>query len=358
MDKQLKMRKLISVLLIGILALSLPLSCMAAVGDYAIYKLDLKCIDNFIVLNLWQTEPYNLYKNSKICKNTQVQSIYSKMAEQLTGDETEEEVYPVFESVTFEVVIDALNNGISSVEAIIGAIPDTLKEKGVDLDKYNAIADKTALHQSLSSMKYADMDDFASKLTQVISGAPVGFSDMSSAEWAREAVEALAAKGIVSGKGNNMFYPNDTVTRGEFAKMLIGALGVATSLEVEFKDVEKGAWYEKYVGGAVQSGLMNGYGEAFGVENSLTREEMATVIYRALAKNGYELTSLNTVEFADASEISDFAREAVKALSEAGIMQGMDNNMFSPKTPATRAQTAKMLYSIITIMENSKEVTE
>ena len=175
----------------------------------------------------------------------------------------------------------------------------------------------------------------------------VAFYDLGSVSWAKEAIEALSLKGIVAGTSQGYFEPNGLVTREQFAKMIILASGKYNSLAVnEFTDIPAGDWSATYVASAKAAGFINGVGEGkFGYGRSITREDMAVMIYNVMKANGVTFDA-NKTDFADYSEISDYAKEAVSALAAKGIINGMGDNTFAPKATATRAQAALLVYAI------------
>ncbi len=175
----------------------------------------------------------------------------------------------------------------------------------------------------------------------------VAFYDLGSVSWAKEAIEALSLKGIVAGTSQGYFEPNGLVTREQFAKMIVLASGKYNSLAVnEFTDIPAGDWSATYVASAKAAGFINGVGEGkFGYGRSITREDMAVMIYNVMKANGVTFDA-NKTDFADYSEISDYAKEAVSALAAKGIINGMGDNKFAPKATATRAQAALLVYAI------------
>jgi len=172
------------------------------------------------------------------------------------------------------------------------------------------------------------------------------FADMGNALWAENAVNYLYGKSIVSGKAEGLFYPNDMVKREEFVKMLVLAFGLDGEGEKpEFVDVSANDWHYPYVNAAYKSGVVKGISEnAFGVGGYITRQDMAVMIYRIL--NNYSGNFENTTEldFTDADEISDYSKAAVGYLKALGVISGMEDGSFKPKSECTRAQAACVIY--------------
>ncbi len=181
-----------------------------------------------------------------------------------------------------------------------------------------------------------------------------GFTDMASAQWALEAVNSLAAEGIVSGDGNGTFRPGDSVTREEFLKMILVAFDFnIENTSVAFGDVAPGAWYAPYVATAYNSGITKGKSDtAFGVGDSITREEMAVFIARAAEKINKPVTAVSSYDaFADEADVSAYALEAVRLLQNAQIINGMADNRFCPSELSTRAQAAVIIYRAMANIE-------
>ena len=141
------------------------------------------------------------------------------------------------------------------------------------------------------------------------------------------------------------------VTREQFIKMLVEAFGFTSNGgNVNFNDVDKNAWYYSYVKTAANIGLAEGYDGKFGIGEELTREQMATMLYRAAKLANITLNEVNDeIEFKDAEEIADYAVEAMNKLSAAGIISGTGNNMCSPKEISNRAMAAKVIYELTQI---------
>lgn len=174
-----------------------------------------------------------------------------------------------------------------------------------------------------------------------------GFSDLTDAEWAIEAITALAGKGIVSGSGDGKFNPNNSVTRDEFTKMTILAIGMYDgNAECDFSDVSRDEWHYSYIASAEDRGIITGIGDgSFGTGRRITREEMAVIVKRAAQAAGISYAQFRSLsEFADSHMIADYAKESISELYCAGIINGVGGNMFAPTENCTRAQAAKIIY--------------
>lgn len=178
---------------------------------------------------------------------------------------------------------------------------------------------------------------------------PVTFGDVKAVAWARESIEGLAARGIVSGVAADAFAPRNPVTRAEFIQMLMSALDLnQPNAASTFKDAKAGAWYYNALASAEQLGIVSGLPDGtFGIDNRITRQEMAAMAYRAIVKAGITLSGNQTGEFSDAADIAGYAKEAVAAMHKAGILNGTGNGAFNPKGTATRAEAAVILYQLL-----------
>lgn len=187
-------------------------------------------------------------------------------------------------------------------------------------------------------------------ITDHFSKYAIGYSEVEFKDvegWAEQYIYYLADRAIVSGKGNGMFAPNNSITRAEFVKILSGVAGVDLSkyTSAGFTDVKAGDWFEKAVAWASETGITSGVSDKeFAPNAKITREQMAAMIVRFTQQTGYKLNELSPYnEFADQDMISSYAIESVVKVQQAGLIVGKENNMFDPKGNATRAETSKVL---------------
>lgn len=175
---------------------------------------------------------------------------------------------------------------------------------------------------------------------------PEGFTDIADVPWARNAINYLSANKIINGKSENIFDPNANITRAEFVKILVVALGLEApnSDNVSFGDVPADAWYADFVAAAASAGLVMGDdNNNFSPDSPITRQDMSVILYRGFKPEAKG----EAASFDDSADISDYATEAVAALSAAKIVNGTGNNMFSPLNCATRAEAAVMVYNLL-----------
>lgn len=173
--------------------------------------------------------------------------------------------------------------------------------------------------------------------------------------WANNSINYLVARGIINGVGNDQFAPNNNITRAEFVKILAGiedGIDLTKANNVSFADVQSGKWYSQSINWAVENKIAKGYSSRkFGLNDSITREQMAVMIYNVAKVIGYDLSDTNkSIKFADDDKISSYAKDAVSAMQKAGIINGKSNNLFDPQGKATRAEAAKMISILLKSM--------
>ncbi|CAM3298279.1 S-layer-like y domain-containing protein [Paenibacillus lupini] len=181
------------------------------------------------------------------------------------------------------------------------------------------------------------------------------FSDLNN-HWAKTDVELMASKLIVKGISNDKFAPNAVVTRAEFAAMVVRALGISEDqAAASFKDVSSKDWFAGAVGAAVKAGIVKGYeGNSFKPNASITREEMAVMISRALTFTGKQPAGSGTEllnAFKDKASIEDWAKIAVAQAVDAKIIEGTTGGNFAPDSKATRAEAAVMLKRLLEFVD-------
>lgn len=182
----------------------------------------------------------------------------------------------------------------------------------------------------------------------------VTFNDISNAthDWAMTGVNALASRNIINGVGNGSFEPNRSVTRAEFVKMVVSMFDVNdTSASANFTDVSAGDWYNAVVGTAQKLGITNGYEDgSFRPNDTISREEMSTMLYRAAEVLSVVIESANNAgTFEDDWNIQNYAKIPVYKMRNAGILNGVGNNTFDAKSDCTRAQSAVAIYNMFIV---------
>ena len=173
-----------------------------------------------------------------------------------------------------------------------------------------------------------------------------GFTDVSPDAWYRESVAYVSGKGLMNGVGENRFDPEGSVTRGMLVTILHRMTGAPEPAGgLSFADVPTGSYYEAAVRWASGAGVVNGYSDRqFGPEDNVTREQMATILYRYARTKGIDTGSLASLaSFADQGRISPYAADAMAWANAAGLITGVSQTALDPQGLASRAQTATII---------------
>ncbi|MEK8128260.1 discoidin domain-containing protein [Paenibacillus filicis] len=177
------------------------------------------------------------------------------------------------------------------------------------------------------------------------------FGDLDSYDWAKHAVEVMAAKGVVTGTADGSYAPAEPVKRADFLLLLMRALGLNAKTEGDsaFSDVGADAYYAEAVAAARRLGIVSGTDQGgFLPEQPVTRQEMMTMMHRALTAAQKTLaagTEADLAGYADESSLSSYARPSVAALVKSGLVEG-DGQQLSPLASATRAEAAVLIYRV------------
>jgi S-layer homology domain. len=174
--------------------------------------------------------------------------------------------------------------------------------------------------------------------------------------WARKDIVLMANKLIVEGRTQDRFVPDDPISRAEFAALLVRAHGLDDDPNgpTPFRDVAPGAWYAGVVRAAYQHRLIYGFGDGtFRPSDTITREQMAVMIVRAMEYAGYapDANRAAAKTFADEADIAPWADAAVDMLTRASIINGLTETRFGPREYATRAQSAVLLKRMLQAMQ-------
>ncbi|HCU07746.1 MAG TPA: hypothetical protein DF480_02035, partial [Clostridiales bacterium] len=200
---------------------------------------------------------------------------------------------------------------------------------------------------------YAKINSLTNSVYSVIYN-PVTFSDMAS-HWAKEAVNDMGSRMVVTGAGKGAYEPDRNMTRAEFATIMVRALGLsADDTASSFGDVRTGDWFRGYVNTAGAYGIITGYNSTqFGPQDTITREQAMTMIARAMKLTGLS-ADLNDTEkagllaaFSDSSRLSAYAKDSAATCLKTGIVTGKTASSISPGTPITRAEVAVMVRRLL-----------
>jgi len=187
----------------------------------------------------------------------------------------------------------------------------------------------------------------------VIKGS-INYTDIGN-HWARNDILLLANKFIVDGRTASQFQPEKPVTRGEFAAFIARGLGLSGDKKAaaRFKDVNPSTAMAAYIGAATKAGIVVGNQDGtFKPNDPITRQEIAIMTVRATEKAGANILlsrsqSSVLAKFKDQKQIASWSATSVAKAVEAGIINGVAADKFSPAAKATRAQAAVMIERLL-----------
>lgn len=194
----------------------------------------------------------------------------------------------------------------------------------------------------------------------VFAGNNTTFKDLGPNHWAYNSVMQMVNRGILEGHEDGTFRPDDSVTREQFAKVLVVSLGIPLENpdKPTFKDVSKGDWSYTYVESAAD--YLIGYelsdGLYFKGSDAALREDMAAAI--VCAKNLQDETPDYSVldSYTDKDKISPKSKKYVAIAVKHGIMEGYGDNIFGPQNTLTRAEACELMYKSSIIAKIDEKV--
>ena len=185
----------------------------------------------------------------------------------------------------------------------------------------------------------------------VFAAEPLPFKDVQVGTWFYDDVAYAYEHDLMRGVGNDLFAPAASTSRAMIVTILHRIEGApASSKNLTYTDVKSGTWYIDAVKWATEKKIVNGYSEKkFGPSDDITREQLATILYRYAEYKQYDLTkSADLSVFQDANKVSSWAKTAMSWANATGLIRGTYVGL-EPTGKATRAQTAAILHRF---MEN------
>ena len=227
------------------------------------------------------------------------------------------------------------------------------KVNGGEADREDPLGDDEADKQ-LSFETAARIDDngnaalplsHASQYAIVIddhshAGSELPFTDVRTDDWFYDPVCCVYEMGLMTGVSDTAFAPNTTTTRGMVAAMLHRLEDSPTAENAGFSDVHDGDWYATAVNWAAGVGIVGGFGDGtFQPNAAITREQMASILYRYAAYKGMDVSARATLDgYID--QPSAWAEDVMQWAVAEGLLTGVSEDRLQPQGPATRAQVA------------------
>lgn len=191
-------------------------------------------------------------------------------------------------------------------------------------------------------------------ICMAISGNVLAYTDVDG-HWAEKEITNLSLNGIMSGYTDNSFKPNQNMTRAELVTVINRLLGNSVQNTRYVPDINAKDWFYVDIRKGIESGVIQGNSEGYVRPNDLvTREEAILMLQRALVPP--DQTGI-TYSFSDASDISEWSKEAVNTFWKSGYVSGYSDNTIRPKNYITRAEVVKIITNMIDVYATFGEFT-
>jgi hypothetical protein len=322
-------------------------------------------IDGYTVVEIGTSAFYNFDEVTSITLPDTVESIYRFAFEGCTGIESMELPeglvsisYGAFTNCSSlsELIIPSTLEwigwyvfyGCESLETIV--IPENVTELGdetfdTSLAAIYGYTDSYAeWYANDAGIRFIPLDADGNPTEELYNGFP----DVADNAWYAEAVRYNAVRGFITGYNNGKFGPADTLKRQDFVLILARIAGVdLDAFEDEtctMPDVVAGSYYANAVKWAVENEIVTGYQNGkFGVGDNITREQVATILYRYMGEPAVSSPTKTLKPFADKDRISSFAKNAVVWAIQNGVISGKNETTLAPTATASRAEIATIV---------------
>jgi len=251
-----------------------------------------------------------------------------------------------------KVTIDVSVGGNTAADIPGGIIVDIPAEKVSSTSVIvivNADGSETIVKKSVSD---------ADGVTALLSGSATvklidnkqSFTD-TDAHWGRNHIEFATSRGLFNGVGEGRFDPDGTMTRAMLATTLFRLEDAAASGENKFADVPSDTWYTDAVTWANESKIVEGNGNGFDPNGNITREQMATMLYRYANMLGMNTKAKGDMsKYGDSDSISGWAKDAMEWAVGVGLINGKGEAGLDPQGNATRAEVATIYQRMIALI--------
>lgn len=171
------------------------------------------------------------------------------------------------------------------------------------------------------------------------------FSDLGGVQWAEDAIQALAARGVLQGRDGNEFDPDAPVTRAEFAAMVARSLGLFASGHHTFADSDADAYYAEALNALQKLNIAQGDGTgSFQPEARVTRQDAVLLTVRSMEAEGWQPNeSAQALDhYTDGAHVAPYARTAAVLAVNAGVLRGYGQKLL-PDRLLSRAEAAVII---------------
>lgn len=241
-----------------------------------------------------------------------------------------------------EDYVDDLDEG-DATEKQRSEIEEFLEEA---LDEIDGADDTDEIDEIYDDAK-AEMKQVLGEETEEDVQTALQFLDVTEADWFHDDVAFVVEEGLFNGTAEETFSPDTSMTRAMLVTVLYRLDGApAVTGSNTFTDVEEDQWYTDAVVWAAENGIVGGYGNGlFGMNDNITREQLATILYRYAAKQLFSVSASNDLSvYTDFAEVSPYAVASMQWANAEGLINGRTADTLAPVGTATRAEVAAIIH--------------
>lgn len=216
----------------------------------------------------------------------------------------------------------------------------------VDAEGKETVVKKSAVD---GDKMYAELP--AGSTVKVVDADGKDFGDVKDSDWFAESIEFVTSHGLFQGTGDDSFDPDLTMNRAMLVTVLYRLEDAKAEGGSTFGDVDPAAWYADAAAWASEAGIVTGTDAGFEPDAPVTREQIATMLYRYANVIGLDTSAKGDVSsFSDGGETSGWAGDAMAWAVGVGLFQGDDNGALNPGGEATRAQVAALFERLVELI--------
>ena len=178
------------------------------------------------------------------------------------------------------------------------------------------------------------------------------FKDVKDSDWFASAVDFVSSHELFQGVGDGEFAPKSNMTRAMLVTVLYRLQDEPkTAGKASFNDVSADTWYTEAVAWAAEEGIVLGNGDGFAPNDNITREQIATILYRYMKYLGVDVSAKGDLnKFKDGKDVSSWAQDAMLWAEKVGLFQGDDQGNLNPGSNATRAEVATLMQRLVKML--------
>lgn len=250
------------------------------------------------------------------------------------------------------VSVDRFNQYVERAITLSDEVDPSEVTTGVVVDKDGGVRHVPTKITQVNGVNHAQINSLTNSAYGLVWN-PRTFADVAG-HWAQTEVNDMGSRMVIRGISDTLFNPDTSITRSEFAAVIVRALGLQTGEENDrFSDVNPSDWYADVVSAASNLGLIDGYKDGtFRPTQKITREEAMMIINRTMKLTNLDRkldidTGQDLSRYKDMDMVSYWAKEAVDFSLQSGLVSGRSNATIAPKSMITRAETAALIRRLL-----------